>query len=41
MIKSLFRLNEQANTFNKVYDRVVELEKLAKDLDRDINKFRF
>lgn len=34
-------LNEQANTFNKVYDRVVELEKLAKDLDQDINKFRF
>ncbi len=34
-------LNEQANTFNKVYERVVELEKLAKDLDQDINKFRF
>lgn len=34
-------LNEQATTFNKVYEKVVLLERLARDLDSEINKFNY
>ena len=34
-------LNEQAATFNKVYEKVVLLERLARDLDSEINKFNY